>query len=101
MKLTHDEHTTRAMLMGLVYDWRDGTYCTAQTSNGEPGYSDVILDCETLEPLTPEAARERGETSGVDPSNAVRMWRDIPSKRVPWAVDPDYLINTSEGNDDA
>jgi hypothetical protein len=48
-KLTHAEHDARAMLIGLVYDWRDGTYCS-ENSEGDPNTA-CMLDAITLEPV--------------------------------------------------
>ena len=42
-KLTHEEHYTRAMLMGLEYDWRDGSYFY------EVPNDQVYMDAVTLE----------------------------------------------------
>lgn len=49
-KLTHAEHDARAMLLGRVYDWRDGTYCLkGDTDCG--CISMGMLDAMTLEPM--------------------------------------------------
>lgn len=55
-KLTHEEHTARAMLLGMVYDWRDSTYNYV--------YRDVMsphgmLDAKTMEPIDPIRAADR------------------------------------------
>lgn len=53
-KLTHAEHTARAMLLGRYYDWRDGTYCLYEINpDGSPNVKPQnMLDAMTLEPIT-------------------------------------------------
>ncbi len=45
--LTRSEHIARALLMGRVYDWRDGTYCLTD-ADGDPEVLGMV-DCVTLE----------------------------------------------------
>lgn len=56
-RLTYDEHCARAMLMGLEYDWRDGTY---NAPDGEDSWDENnMIDCLTLQPITYEEVRNR------------------------------------------
>lgn len=55
--LTYEEHCARAMLMGLEYDWRDGTY---NAPDGMDSWdANNMIDCLTLQPITYEEARNR------------------------------------------
>lgn len=50
-KMTHAEHTARAMLLGMVYDWRDGTYCHFDPEGDGIGITYLgALDAMTLQP---------------------------------------------------
>lgn len=49
-KFTRKEHVARAMLLGRVYDWRDGTYCYPMFGRDEAMLSsEGMLDCDTCE----------------------------------------------------
>ena len=85
-KLTHEEHAARAMLMGRVYDWRDGTYCFAD-SDGLPIGTALdgrhpMLDCETLEVIDDDKQEERFQKLNKE----WRYWGSKPQPR-PWAKD--------------
>lgn len=49
---THAEHQTRAMLLGMIYDWRDCTYISLE---GTLNY----FDAETLQPMNYEQCMGR------------------------------------------
>jgi hypothetical protein len=85
--LTRNEHTARAMLLGLVYDPRDGTYCREEfdgdghlaSTQGE------MLDCETLVVIKAGVQSKRMNAfwksyMGEDGGNHVNP--DIPN--MPW-----------------
>lgn len=76
-RLSHSEHAARAMLLGRVYDWRDGTYCTS-FKDGHLSTANV-LDCLTCEPITPAEEHMR-KMQGFTGS----AW-DIPEQPTPWA----------------
>lgn len=76
-RLSHSEHTARAMLMGLHYDWRDGTYCKCHPTGGPSSAN--MLDCLTLELITYEIIVQR-ESAGY----MVADW-DKPEEPTPWA----------------
>lgn len=48
-KLSHEEHRARAMLMGRVYDWRDGTYCLVNELDHNHLLPRGMMDCDMLE----------------------------------------------------
>lgn len=57
-KLTRKEHHARAALLGLHYDWRDGTYCHPMFGRDASMLSSQgMLDCDTCE-VVPEANDE-------------------------------------------
>lgn len=64
-ELTHNEHRARAMLLGLWYDWRDGTY------NNEDGR--VTINALTLEnddfPIYSDRRKEWGFSYEGDDAN--------------------------------
>lgn len=58
--MTREEHITRAMLLGRVYDPRDNSYCFTDANNDI--MSANMLDADTLTPLAPaEAWVRRGK----------------------------------------
>lgn len=80
-KLSHSEHAARAMLMGRLYDWRDGTYC-AVAHDGTYSITDMI-DCETFEPVHSASDRCQNwmnvSTGGYSDTPHPRPWaRDDP-----------------------
>lgn len=56
-KLTRKQHIARALLMGRVYDPRDGTYCRLD----DKGYpvTPGMLCCETLTPMSGKTSSDR------------------------------------------
>lgn len=75
MKLTHKEHDARAMLLGRVYDWRDGTYCLPSESGTGGVITRDMLDAVTLEPITQTAAFNRAQE-----------WANFKSEDGPWST---------------
>ena len=74
-KLTHKEHAARAMLMGRVYDWRDGTYCDEEMD------ADTMVDAVTLEPVDFHTAMARNV---IRPDEEI-LYSDPPDRQTPWA----------------
>lgn len=79
-KLTHKEHAARAMLMGLVYDWRDGTYCHIDQAG--IALAGDLIDAETLDHITLHEANGRNVMG--DRAEDV-SWRTPPKQDTPWA----------------
>lgn len=78
MTYTYDEHVTRALLMGRIYDWRDGTYCLTNPM-GAPT-EENMLDCLTLEPIT-KTDHRRIDSGTADWYKSTRLSHKGP---VPW-----------------
>lgn len=77
--LTREEHYARAMLLGRVYDPRDGTYCVA-SFDGDYSVSEPYLDCVTLEVIPDDDARRRMVKHGgyrADPSTQSYPWEAV------------------------
>lgn len=79
-KLTHREHTARAILMGRVYDWRDGTYCEGVLNNGGVSHHNIIC-AVTFEPITNSSITRR---MFLNNATAAMDWRK-PRHETPWA----------------
>lgn len=82
MKLTHKEHTARAMLMGRVYDWTDGTYCTLSLDKTGSLDPMTMIDAVTLQPVTQHVATDRRILS-YDGTPA--HWSRPPLRKTDWA----------------
>ena len=83
-KLTHKEHAARAMLMGLFYDWRDGTYCDGNYISGPT--SEGMIDANTLEPIPDyEGSSRRGVTLSHCHEVNVKMDWKTPMFETEWA----------------
>lgn len=54
---TRKEHIARALLLGRVYDWRDGSY-SFLSELGHPVAKDAIF-CDTLESMSPGQSNGR------------------------------------------
>lgn len=80
-KLTHKEHATRAMLMGRVYDWRDGTYCLGVDDKTGMALPDDMIDAVTLEEVHHRSVTRRMGYSGT---HAGEPW-ETPKRETPWA----------------
>lgn len=78
--LTHEEHQARAMLMGLMYDWRDGTYCLPRYPKAPSAKG--MIDCLTLEPLWRQAT-PRDHTDLRSHNLGKYEWND-PPHITPW-----------------
>lgn len=72
-KYTRKQHIARALLMGRVYDWRDGTYCPDIRDLTGNLMADNMLDCDTLEVMN-----ERLQVSRFSSSSS------MPGPMVPW-----------------
>jgi hypothetical protein len=77
MKLTHEEHAARAMLMGRIYDWVDGTYCTYDNNGLD---TDAMICCMDLEPISWERSVARRLAGGDEYHFTLP-----PIKETPWA----------------
>jgi hypothetical protein len=78
-KFTHAEHRARAMLMGKVYDWRDGCYSDPMIFSGvEMSSTRGMLDAVTLEPMEQEDADDRIATEPGWPGYAKHNQDDPP-----------------------
>lgn len=89
--LTHEEHVARAMLLGRVYDWRDGSYCILNRSIGQGmPVSEGMLDCLTCEPMASTRRYSREACSLM----ATYDWTDAP-RDTSWGVTPQ---GNGEGN---
>lgn len=78
-RLTHNEHAARAMLMGRMYDWRDGTYCmvSGYEIDGTPIlHPRNMINCQTFEPV--HAVRIGADFIRYRPV-------DKPIRETPWA----------------
>lgn len=80
-KLTHKEHMARAMLMGRIYDWRDGTYCLS--SSGSTIHMSVqdMLCADTLGDISGDQCISRRHHNGAadfEPGSD-------PAFETPWA----------------
>lgn len=60
-KFTHAEHKARAMLLGMEYDWRDGTYMKRIEAMRYD-----YFDAETLEQMSVDDCIARMEAWGID-----------------------------------
>lgn len=65
--LPHKEHDARAAILGMKYDWRDGTY---YRSTGDPRKADwqpfgEMIDAYTLETVDHETAGHRRTAWGT------------------------------------
>ena len=79
-KLTRTEHHARAMLLGRIYDWRDGTYCHSD-GVGDGGVSfDNMINAETLEPIGQSEAMKRSGGLG---------YKEVPEGVKPWEREDD------------
>lgn len=80
--LTHQEHTARAMLLGRVYDWRDGTYCRIDRSGSYD--TDSMLCCVTMEPIDLHTSTKRRDGANLMDDDA---W-GCAKENTPWGVMP-------------
>jgi len=76
-KLTHEQHRARAILMGRVYDWRDGSYCFYADVESKHLSHMHAIDAETLEPISEATLVGRanewcGGTGGEGPGHDSR-----------------------------
>jgi len=61
-KLTHEQHKARAMLMGLAYDWRNGTYYRPMGTFRDGSVATWwVVDAQTLKPMTGEQVAHRNK----------------------------------------
>lgn len=84
-KLTRKAHIARAMMMGRLYDWRDGTYCIPCMDGSAPGSN--CIDCETLEQRSYNAEMIAG-----------KKWDDYKNATVqPWEL-PEEVTSDEENS---
>lgn len=85
-KFTRKEHIARALLMGRVYDWRDGTYCPDIRDAANNLMASNMLDCDTLEEIDLTLQGSRITMSVI----AVFRWDDYDNApRQPWEAEDD------------
>ena len=82
-KMTHSEHAARAMLLGMKYDWRDGTYCKGTDQTNGPGSNDMI-DCVTLERVSFLDTFDRMGENKINLGEGTFSWH-TPRWETPWA----------------
>lgn len=94
-KMTHKEHVARAMLMGLEYDWRDGTYCNGMDVFGGPSNQGMI-DCVSLEKISTDSLEARMVSNRI--GNLSPPDWETPLWETPWArMDDDDKRNENHG----
>lgn len=85
-KLTRKEHKARALLMGRVYDPRDGTYCKVGDDLEMLSTTD-LLDCVTMEVMDPQTCKERMHGFRADYGDVFWFNKSIPCQ--PWEAEDD------------